>query len=123
MKDDDQNILKKSKQALDESVEHLDAQTLSRLNQARQKALSQKTHVFPLNISWANISWKNISWAPASAFAALSIAIIASSLFLSTPNNTLTSADEVEFMASNEDLELMEDLEFVAWLIEQDNAS
>ena len=112
MRDDDKNILDKSNHALNKSTEQLDAQTLSRLNQARQKALSQKTYFFPLNIPLV----------PAGFFAALSIAVVTGSLYLSAPDDTL-SFDEAEFIASNEDVELMEDLEFVAWLIEQENAS
>ena len=109
----DNDLLKTSRDALDESVEHLDANTLSRLNQARQKALSQKESSPPVNIHWI----------PAGALAALSITVIVGSLILSSPESSLTNLDEAEFMATNEEIELVEDLEFVAWLIEQENAS
>ncbi len=112
-KDNENDILKTAQQALGESVEHLDANTLSRLNQARQKALSQeKSSLFD-----------NITWIPAGAVAALSITIVVGSLFLFSPEPSFNNLDEAEFMAGNEEIELMEDLEFVAWLIEQDHAS
>lgn len=112
-KDSDDNLLTTAQQALNESVDHLDANTLSRLNQARQKALSQKKSTTLINIPWT----------PAGAVAALSVAIVVGSLFLSSPESSLNNLDEVEFIASNEEIELAEDLEFVAWLIEQEHAS
>jgi hypothetical protein len=112
-KDNENNVLKNSRDALNDSIEHLDANTLSRLNQARQKSLSQKE----------NSPLINIPWIPAGALAALSITVVVGSLFLSSPESSLTNLDEAEFMATNEEIELVEDLEFVAWLIEQENAS
>jgi hypothetical protein len=105
------NLLKTSRDALNESIENLDANTLSRLNQARQKALSQED----------NRPLVNIFWIPAGALAALSIAVVVG-LLLSSPEISLNNLDEAEFMATNEEIELVEDLEFVAWLIEQENA-
>ena len=109
----DNDLLKTSRDALNESVEHLDASTLSRLNQARQKALSQEESS-PLI---------NIPWIPAGALAALSLTVVVGFLTLPSPESSLTNLDEAEFMATNEEIELAEDLEFVAWLIEQENAS
>jgi len=112
-KDNDDNLLTTAQQALNESTEHLDANTLSRLNQARQKALLQEK----------NSLFDNIPWISTGAVAALSITIIVASLFLFSPESSFNDMDEAEFMAGNEEIELMEDLEFVAWLIEQDHAS
>ncbi len=112
-KDNENDILKTTQQALNESIEHLDASTLSRLNQARQKALSQGR----------NTLLNNIPWIPASAVAALSVTVVVGLLFLSSPELSLNNLDEAEFMASNEEIELIEDLEFVEWLIEQEHAS
>ncbi len=95
------------------SIDKLDAQTLSRLNQARQKALSQNERAL----------FANIPWLPAGSLAMLSIAVVVGSLFLSSPDTSFNNLDEAEFMASNEDIELMQDLEFIAWLIEEEHAS
>lgn len=112
--DNGNSLLKTSREALDESIEHLDAHTLSRLNQARQKALSQEKSASPAGIPWMPA---------AGSLAMLSVAIVVGSLFLSSPESSLNNLDEAEFMANNEEIELMEDLEFVTWLIEQEHAS
>lgn len=112
-KDNDNSLLESSLEALNNSTDRIDAHTLSRLNQARQKALLEKNHN----------TFTGISWLPASTLATLALAIIVGTLFLSSSNTPLNDMEEVEFMASNEDIELMEDLEFIAWLIEEDHAS
>lgn len=112
-KDNDNSLLETSQEALNDSIDRLDAHTLSRLNQARQKALSQEKRN----------AFTGISWLPAGTLAMLALAVIAGSLFLSSPNTPFNNLEEVEFMASNEDIELMEDLEFIAWLIEEEHAS
>lgn len=112
-RDSDNSLLETSQQALNDSIDKLDAQTLSRLNQARQKALSKNERTL----------FANIPWLPAGSLAMLSIAVVVGSLLLSSPDISFNNLDEAEFMASNEDIELMEDLEFIAWLIEEENAS
>lgn len=112
---DSSAFLQGSNQLLDESVESLDAATLSQLNQARQKALAchhtkafsplQKTAVF------ASL-----------AFASLAIAAIASLLWLNIPQQAATqqlatSYEDIEILTSYADLELLQDLEFVSWLL------
>lgn len=112
-RDNDNSLLERSREALDESIEHLDAHTLSRLNQARQKALSQEKSATLINIPWIPAT---------SSLAMLSVAVVVGSLFLSSPELSLNNLDEAEFMANNEEIELMEDLEFVTWLIEEEHA-
>jgi len=113
---DDENFLQQSRQQLDDSIEHLDMATLSRLNQARQSALirSQKMPLLSRH------------WLPASVTAALSIAIIGGWLFTNNPapHNMAqtTQLDDLELITSNTDLELLQDLEFVHWLLEEQNA-
>lgn len=112
-KDSDDSLLRTSQEALNESIDGLDAHTLSRLNQARQKALSQEKYATSAIFTWL----------PASSLATLALVIIVGALYLSSPGTSLNNIDEAEFMASNDDIELMEDLEFIAWLIEEDHAS
>jgi hypothetical protein len=99
--------------ALDESVEQLDARTLSNLNRARHQALAsaEQPRLF------------KPSWLPAGSVAALFVAVMAGLLLFSTPDKTNMSPDEFELIVANEDFELMQDLDFVVWMIEQDNAS
>ena len=111
--DNDNTLLESSHEALDESIEHLDAQTLSRLNQARQQALSQKK----------DRSRTGAIWIPAGSLATFSVVVFVGLIFLSSPDPVLNNLDEAEFMASNEEMALIEDLEFITWLIEEENAS
>lgn len=107
---DSSAFLQGSNQLLDESVESLDAATLSRLNQARQKALAcHHTKAFsPLQKT--------------AVFASLAIAAIASLLWLNIPQQAATqqlatSYEDIEILTSYADLELLQDLEFVSWLL------
>ena len=99
--------------SLDESIEHLDAHTLSRLNQARHHALAlaQKPRLF------------NPQWVKAGTFAVLLVTVINGWLFFSTSNIQPMNTDDFEMIIANEDFELVQDLDFVAWMIEEEHAS
>ena len=116
----DQNDTKMNKliqesviKSLDESVEHLDAQTLSRLNQARHHALAQadKPRLF------------NPQWLKAGTFAVLLVTVINAWLFFSTSNIQQMNTDDFEMIVASEDYELIQDLDFIAWMIEEEHAS
>lgn len=102
--------------SLDRSIEHLDAATLSRLNQARHKALATKQrHGYGL------------PWLAAGSLAAIIVALLASRLLLTSPeilteNMPIASIDDAEFIDVSEDIELLDDLDFVSWMVTQDNA-
>ncbi|VAW66907.1 hypothetical protein MNBD_GAMMA09-3123 [hydrothermal vent metagenome] len=109
-KNDD--FLKQSRKQLNESADSLDAATLSRLNQARQKAL--KTHTkrrfMPFKLPVAGI------------MASISIATIAGWLWTSQlpPVASVQLAfddEDLNMLTSNAELELLEELEFVSWLV------
>lgn len=108
MNDDD--FLKQIKQALDRQSESLDGETLSRLNSARQAA-----------IQTADKKHKQLLWLPASGLAA---AVLLTSLFLFRSNDIDMiqngNIDEIELIASSEQLELLEQLEFYQWLLKED---
>jgi hypothetical protein len=44
-------------------------------------------------------------------------------MLFSTPGKTPLGPDELELVVANEDFELMQNLDFVVWMIAQDNAS
>lgn len=108
MNDDD--FLKQIKQALDQQSESLDGETLSRLNRARQAAIQQ-----------ADKKHSRRMWLPASG---LATAALLASLFLFRPDDIDMiqngNMDEIELIASSEQLELLEQLEFYQWLLEED---
>ena len=112
MNPDDEKRAELARGLLDESVEHLDAATLSRLNQARQQALeaaSRHTH--------AGGRW----WAiPASALAA---AFLAAVIWWPGPAVDGTPAlpiEDMEILVTADSLEMLEELEFFMWLDEAD---
>lgn len=105
--DDKQDrLVKLVNERLDESVEALDARTVSKLNQARHRALESKTD-------------HRARWF---VFAVLaSVVVLVANVML---NNTVqTNQAEQAVAVSVEYLELAEELEFVSWLSAQDEAS
>lgn len=113
----DEALLTSVTNTLDDSVDHLDANTLSRLNQARQRALDGKRR-----------SFFSAFWLPATSFASISVVIFAGWLFFTAPQTSLDNFNDAELVAASEDLndeklELLEDMEFVSWLLEEENAS
>ena len=99
--------------SLDTSIEHLDASTLSRLNQARQNALAHADRPRLLNTQWLK----------AGAFALLLVTIFNGWLFLSAPDREQIDTNDFELIVANEDYELIQELDFIAWMIEEENAS
>jgi len=99
--------------SLDRQAEALDANTASRLNQARQRALAEgartagRTQIGPS------------TWLPLGALAGVALAAVAIALTLGkpgpAPDQPLAAPSDLELVASD-DLELVADLEFYAWL-------
>jgi len=110
------DLARQVRDALNQSVEHLDAATLSQLNQARHKALSVKQR-----------HSAGLPWLTAGSLAAIAIAILATRLLLTSPDTLnddmpIASIDDAEFIVVSEDIELMDDIDFVSWMVTQDNA-
>lgn len=105
---------KNAKVYLDETLEDLTPEISRRLQQARYAALESVDKPASL--------W---SFYPQAATAILAVAIISLSLFLNVENNVavdsviaMDNETEIEMLSSNDSLELMEDLEFIEWLVE-----
>ena len=103
----------------DASIDSLDARTLSRLNQARHRALDAAAASRSRRRLW-------LMWAPAGALAA---GVFAAALLLRGPIDDPTVAAEtqapVELLAAGEDLDIAAeaDLEFYAWAEVADDAT
>lgn len=111
--DDENSFLKKVKHSLDQSEENIPAETLSRLRRIRQEAINSKTKVNTWGIKWVP--------APYPALATAAMVLLAVLLFSpgdreQAPVNPL---DDLEILASN-NLEFYEDLDFYAWLAEEE---
>ncbi len=109
-------FLQHSRELLDDSVDSLDAATLSRLNQVRQKALNTRRPNFFLATRTGAV------------FASFTVAALAVLLWTTmstqSPGQQLAQQlsqqyEDIEMLTSDADLDLLEDLEFVSWLVEE----
>ena len=107
---DEEELRTQAKALFDDSVEQLDAATLSRLNQGRQKALEEIQAVRPAG-HWAR-------WVPAGGLAAA--AVVAVVVWQGTPVEhsapAAGSATDFEILLSEDSLDMLEDLEFYSWM-------
>jgi hypothetical protein len=113
-----------ARRLLDESAQALDAATLSRLNRARQAALAQRT-------PRRRAAWVFLPAGLAGACALLlavgvwhgrraPTAMPAQAAVAAGANGSAVNAGDLDMIASGDDLEMMQDLDFYAWLDEQD---
>ena len=108
----EQDLVAFVKHQLDQSVQSLDAATLSCLRRARHEARHSRS--------------KRVPWLwPVWGFATASASVLAVTLWLghSVPNGPDLSLEDLDLLASAESLDLYEDLEFYGWLVEGDHAS
>lgn len=103
----------KAKDYLDESLDELSPDITRRLQQARYAALEKAK---PRSL------W---SFFPQAVTAAFAIAVVSFALIFSFNQNETTDTviameTEIEMFTSNDNLELMEDLEFIQWLVESE---
>lgn len=101
------------KQQLDDSCDSLDYATQLKLKQAREKALSQSAASTSRLKRW---QWIGIPSLAATA----AVAIITISSVINTPSSGESPESlffqDLELLAAEEDLELIEELEFYQWL-------
>ena len=108
MKETDEELAANAKRAFDQSVERLDAATLSRLNRGRQAALAAAGS--------GRRAW--IRWMPATAAAVL-LAVFA--VRAPVDDDAMSApASDLEILLGEESIEMLEDLEFYSWLDTQD---
>ena len=108
---DEAQLMEQARAALDASVEHLDGATLSQLNQARQQAIAARRN--PLRRLLVPVS--------AAAFASLAIVVSLPVLRDVDRNVPLEPGVEEAYYSATEDLELVEDLDLVLWLMGSDD--
>jgi hypothetical protein len=101
---------KRAQALFEDSVERLDARTRSKLTQARNRALDEVKQ-------GASRRW---IWAPAGGFAVA--AVIAVGVLMWPGGRTPqpgAAIEDLEIVADSDNLELLQDVEFYAWLDEQ----
>lgn len=106
----DERLAAIAKQTFDESVESLDAATLSRLNQGRHRALAELQRAKPMR-QWVRL-------APATGVAAAALITV---MVMRGPNEvvlpvTPVTVSDFEILLDGEPLEMLEDLEFYSWI-------
>ena len=113
MNDADKALEQRAKQLFDDSVDGLDAATLSRLNQARQKALEASTRRTPPLLRWAPVG-------------GLATAAAVAMLLMQSPTTIQPPVDagavEFEILLSDDKFGKLEDLEFYEWIDLADEA-
>lgn len=109
----DETWVQQTKEAFDQSVDGLDAATLSRLNRGRQAALNEAAQ--------PHRHW--LRWIPATGVAA---AVFLAVLTIQGPGDIeviSAPAADLEFLLGEESIEMLEDLEFYSWLETQEDES
>ena len=107
---DEKELTAQAKELFDDSVERLDAATLSRLNQGRQQAVQEIRETGTVG-QWAR-------WVPAGGLAAA--AVVAVVVWQGMPVEhsapAAGTATDFEIMLSEDSLDMLEDLEFYSWM-------
>jgi hypothetical protein len=111
-------FLEKARQELLASEEHLDVHTLSRLRDARARAVEA-----------AGVRGRGFfripNWARAGAFATAVAAVMVFMLWVDTPRQELPvkSPDEFEMVLYADNMDIYEDMDFYEWLAGAGNGS
>ncbi len=110
----EEELHQKAKKLLDENVDQLDGPTLSKLHQARSQALKRRVRILPGYTGWLGTGALTASFAVALVY------------FDQSPPPLPAIYEDPLQQAAAEDMELMDDLEFMAWLVleegDNDNA-
>lgn len=109
MKDPEKMLDEQAKELFDDSVEKLDAATLSRLNQGRHRALEELHR--PGIVHWGRLA----PAAGAAAAAAVAVLVIQGPATINGVEDPVTAAD-FEMLLEADSLEMLEDLEFYSLL-------
>ena len=110
------DVEKQAKELFDDSVESLDAATLSRLNQGRHRALDE--------LQQSPRAGRLRRWAPATGIAAaalIAVLLLRGPAGVDTVDAALTASD-FEMLLQEDSIEMFEALEFYALLDEVDSA-
>lgn len=111
-----ESIEERVREALDARASALDGATLSRLRQAREAALRQ-----PGSSRWLpDLSGNGLRWAGAAA--GVLLLVVALSVWRQAGVPPQGVMDDLEVLASSEDLDLYRDLDFYLWLEQQEGA-
>jgi len=106
----DEQLTQAVKEAFDQSVDGLDAATLSRLNRGRQAALAAASSSSVVAFQ----QW--LRWVPAIGVAAAVLLMLTTLQGPEDVDVITAPASDLEILLSEESIEMLEDLEFYSWL-------
>jgi hypothetical protein len=109
---DSEDFAAQAKGAFDDSVERLDGAALSRLNQGRHAALEQ------LASGRSKAAWTR--WAPAGGVAAAALLTMIVMRAPEMESMPVEVVSDFEILLEDENLQMLEDLEFYSWLDDVD---
>ena len=124
-RDDDAALLERIRRHLDEQADGLDGATLSRLAQARSRALEAASRA---PRPWWHALWpgrtRGRDWLlPAGALASIVATAVALSLMVAEPGNgRAREVEDLELLTAGEEIELYENLEFYQWLQDRERS-
>ncbi len=108
---ENERFTERAQRLFDDSVDRLDAATLSRLNRSRRRALAELGAAGAARGHW-------MRWVPATGVAAAALATVM--MMNARPPDVVqepVSATDFEMLLDDDDeLEMLEDLEFYSWL-------
>ena len=110
MKRTDEQLVQQAKEAFDQSVDRLDAATLSRLNRGRQAALAEAVR--------PERAW--LRWMPATGVVAAVLLVVFTLQGPGEVDVISAPATDLEILLSEESIEMLEELEFYSWLNSQE---
>ena len=110
-----EQIANQAKELFDDSVERLDAATLSRLNQGRHQALAELEQARPFG------RW--VRWVPATGVAAAAVVTVMVMRGPQVDEIGPLSASDFEMLLEEDSLEMFEELEFFTVLDAVDSAA
>jgi len=110
MNESERKFEEAAKRQFDESVDGLDAATLSRLNRGRQAALEAARR--------PRRQWS--VWMPATGVAAAALIAVVTFQPRSTDGVLEAPASDFEILMSEESIDMLEELEFYSWLDTQE---
>ena len=105
---DDERFADQAKELFDDSVERLDAATLSQLNQRRQAALAEVAS------KDSRVKWGR--WLPAAGVTAAAVVAVVMMQGQPVVDPMPDAVTDFEILTSDDNLEMIEELEFYAWL-------
>lgn len=117
-KGQDERMLTRTREILDESVANLDVRTLERLRNARDRAVEAADERPGLLLRLPR-------WVKVSGLATAAAGVLVFSLWFTSPGHDLTvkNPEDFEIVLAKDQIDLYEDLDFYGWMADdEDNA-